>query len=159
MDVPSSITFRVRGTPAPGGSKRAFPFRRKNGRLGVSVVDDAKGNKSWRRLVAMEGIMAMAGKSLFLGPLIMEVTFIMPRPKAHFNTKGNLHPWAAAAYPMKKPDRTKLLRSTEDALTGIVWKDDTQVVGGPIHKRYRALDEKPGAIITVTAAELLEATP
>lgn len=155
-----ALTIRVAGVPAPGGSKRAFPFRRKNGKLGVSVVEDAKGNKSWRQLVAMEGLMAMCGRAPAKDQaLILEAVFIMPRPKAHFNAKGGLHPWAVLTYPTKKPDRTKLLRSTEDALTGIVWEDDNLVVGGWVGKRYRGVDEKPGAVLTIKLATAAEVRP
>lgn len=158
-DIPSTIQLRVWGIPAPGGSKNAFPFKRKNGTLGVSVVDAGKGNKAWRKLVALEGIMVMRDRPILLGPLILDCTFIMPRPRSHFNTKGGLHPWAALAYHMKTPDLTKLLRSTEDALKGIVWKDDTQVVAGTLAKRFRAIGEKPGALITIRLADTVEAVP
>ena len=48
-----TVSFLVPGIPQPGGSKRAFAFRRANGKLGVRVTDDAKGNKPWRAVVAV----------------------------------------------------------------------------------------------------------
>ena len=46
----------------------------------------------------------------------------------------------------KKPDVLKLARSTEDALTGLIWMDDAQVWEMQILKRY---SEGLGADITV----------
>ena len=35
-----------------------------------------------------------------------------------------------------RPDATKLVRAVEDALTGLVWRDDAQVVIQTVRKRY-----------------------
>src|SRR5690349_2337829 len=35
-----------------------------------------------------------------------------------------------------KPDLSKLLRATEDALTGIIYADDAQIIGANIGKEY-----------------------
>lgn len=43
---------------------------------------------------------------------------------------------AANAYPITKPDSTKLVRAVEDALTGVLWGDDAQVVDQHVFKRY-----------------------
>lgn len=144
-----SITLRVAGVPAPGGSKRAFVNRR-TGR--AIVVEDCKRNKTWREDVRAVAIEAMQGRELLTGPLQVFVTFYLPRPKNHYRTgkhSGELKsnaPW----YHITKPDATKLWRSTEDALTGIIWRDDAQVAEQVIQKHYAA---KPGAVITVSLAE------
>jgi Holliday junction resolvase RusA-like endonuclease len=44
----------------------------------------------------------------------------------------------------------KLLRSTFDALTGVAFDDDRQVVTVNASKRYTVGDEPQGALITVT---------
>ena len=51
-------------------------------------------------------------------------------------------------------DIEKLVRSTNDTLTGILFDDDRQVVSLTATKRYCTADEQPGAIITLTALTL-----
>jgi crossover junction endodeoxyribonuclease RusA len=136
------IEFFVPGTPQPGGSKRAFVV---NGR--AVVTEDAKRNRPWRNEVASRATDAHRGDPLE-GPLALSVTFSMPRPKGHYGTGRN----AAALKPnaprwhTSRPDRTKLLRALEDALTGILWRDDAQVVAGEVRKLY---GRKPGAYVLV----------
>ena len=67
-------------------------------------------------------------------PLNLEVDFYVPRPKGHFGKRGLR--LSAPAFPTVKPDATKLLRAVEDALTGIVWRDDAQVVEQHVSKLY-----------------------
>lgn len=65
------------------------------------------------------------------GPVALEVTFTLPRPKAHYRTGRNSHLLRdnAPHRPDRLPDLDKLLRSTMDALTAAgVWADDAQVV-------------------------------
>jgi Holliday junction resolvase RusA-like endonuclease len=50
---------------------------------------------------------------------------------------------------MVKPDGSKLLRSTEDALSNLLYEDDARIVMGTFHKRYCIGDERPGAIISL----------
>ena len=59
------------------------------------------------------------------GPLTMTVDFMMPRPKAHYGAKG-IKP-NAPHYHEKKPDIDNLIKGLCDALTGILWDDDTQI--------------------------------
>jgi Holliday junction resolvase RusA-like endonuclease len=47
-----------------------------------------------------------------------------------------------------KPDVTKLVRSLEDSLKGIVWLDDSQVVKQSASKRYVHL-EVAGAVVRI----------
>jgi len=78
--------------------------------------------------------------------LVIEFTFL--RPKSHFGTGRNslrLKPFAPA-YMTKKPAVSKMVRAVEDALTGIVWKDASQVVRQDALKRY---GDRPGAEITI----------
>lgn len=45
-----------------------------------------------------------------------------------------------------KPDRDNLDKAVLDALTGVVFEDDSQVVGGEITKIYH---DQPGVVVTV----------
>ena len=52
---------------------------------------------------------------------------------------------AKAAYPITRPDLTSLERPVEDTLTGLFWRDDSQIVGKTVRKHY-AEDDEPERI-------------
>src|SRR5690349_1674921 len=118
-----AISFFVPGHAAPGGSKKAF---RSHNTGRIVVLDDAKGNKGWRSVVALFGSKEMAGKPPLEGPLFVSFTFFQTRPKGHYRTGKNADRLkdSAPAFPTSRPDTTKLIRSSEDALKGITWLDD-----------------------------------
>ena len=155
------IEIIVRGKPAPGGSKTPIPLKRggryifdRNGRIIINMIDAGKGNKEWRKAVAAAGKVAMsqAGLDDLLDfPLQATVDFFMPRPKHHYvasNPERPLRP-DAPPRPASKPDATKLWRSTEDALTGVVWVDDGRIVKQTIEKLYAPRGSVEGAIIII----------
>lgn len=144
--TPRSIEFFVPGIPAPGGSKRFVGFGKRTGR--AILIDDAgERNKNWRTSVAQVGTSAING-DLLAGPLQVTMEFVMPRPKGHFTSKGQLRS-AAPLSPTTKPDVLKLARSTEDALTSVIWNDDAQTVLLNLTKRFAAPGEGAGARIRV----------
>ena len=88
------------------------------------------------------------------GPLVVEMMFYLSRPKSHYGTGRNhrkVKP-SAPRYHTKKPDLTKIIRSTEDALTGIVWRDDSQIVARDSGKLY-ADHQPPGVRIVIRSVE------
>jgi Holliday junction resolvase RusA-like endonuclease len=131
------VSIVVWGEAKPAGSKRAVPLGGKNptGRWGV--VDDNKQSGPWKRSVAQAAGEQYLGP-LLLGPLTVEIVFVQTRPKVHFGTGRNegIVKDSAPAYPAKKPDVLKLARAVEDALTGVVWRDDDQIVDERLAKRY-----------------------
>jgi Holliday junction resolvase RusA-like endonuclease len=144
----SSLTMFVPGIPQPGGSKRAFT------RPGMRfpVVTDANPKaKEWKSVVTSFAAQAAGTAPLMVGPLSVNVTFYLRRPDGHYGTGRNAGQLktSAPAYPTCKPDATKLWRSTEDALTNVVFKDDSQIVQQSIGKRYCDGDQKPGAAIEI----------
>ncbi len=150
--------FLVQGTPAPGGSKSAFvvtnkktgqPIRAKaTGRIIVNITDNAgEGNKLWRSVVANTARCHFTGPPLQCA-LKCQFIFYMKRPQSHLNSKGELKPSAPTNH-TGKPDALKLARSTEDALTSIVWADDSQTVKLCTEKRYCGPGEVPGCSIRI----------
>lgn len=149
------ITFRVEGDPAPGGSKKSF-FSAKT--RTTIITDDARGNARWRNLVRKAARKAMreSGEVILTGPVVVLMQFFLQRPKSHLSkAKGRdgevLDKYVLAKH-TTKPDLLKLARSTEDAMTGVVWVDDAQVVGMWLHKWYCADGQKPGVSITIGPA-------
>jgi len=116
------IDFTVSGQPRPQGSKNIY-----RGRL----VESAKGLKEWREAIAEQ-----AAKQNFYteDPVEILVHFFLERPKT-----------VKRARPSVKPDLDKLMRSVGDALSGVVIKDDAQIVSISAKKEYG----EPGARIQV----------
>lgn len=113
-----SVEIRVIGLPAPQGSKRLIG-RTKAGR-GILVESSAK-VKPWREAVKYAALDALAMSAPLVGPIDVEMVFTLPKPK------GAPRKWRT--WPDKRPDLSKLVRSTEDALTDAgVWEDDSRVV-------------------------------
>lgn len=80
------------------------------------------------------------------GPLVLKAAFVLPRPK-RLIWKNRL----MARLPCEaKPDLDNLLKSLKDALTGIIWLDDSQVVRVEANKWYAAGDEQPGVEVSVS---------
>ena len=139
------LEFFVPGVPAPGGSKKSF-HHSKTGK--IVTMDMAKRNKPWRESVAFFASQAMGGAGLLDQPLDVTMTFVASRPKGHWGTfRGvpRLKP-SAPDYPTVKPDVLKLARSTEDAMTGVVWRDDASTVRLTLAKRY---GERPGVWVRI----------
>lgn len=136
--------FFVPGIPKPGGSKKAFRHA-KTGK--IIVTDSCKGNKDWRAVVALAATEAFREGPL-TGPLQVEFGFCLLRPKGHFGTGKRAAEIRSSAptYPTVKPDTTKLIRSTEDAMTGIVWRDDSQIV---IQHGTKVYSDRAGCLVTV----------
>jgi Holliday junction resolvase RusA-like endonuclease len=148
-----AVQFRVVGTPRPGGSKKGF-FNKALGR--VMIVDDCKGNKTWRQDVKMAAIAAVEpGAPLLDGCLMIDVTFYLTRPQGHYGSglNASMIKESAPPFPNVMPDTTKLLRSTEDALTGILWVDDARITDQQARKRYCEPGQPPGAEISISVWE------
>ncbi len=123
----------VPGLPAPQGSKRHV------GR-GV-MVESSKHVKPWREAVKWAAREAADASSWEMadGPVVLSVVFLFIRPKSHYGTGKNsgVLKKDAPIYITRKPDLSKLIRSTEDALVdaGVI-RDDSLIVEIAAFKRY-----------------------
>ncbi len=156
------LQFFVSGTPAPGGSKTAIPMYDGAGNLVTKptekgrqrpvmrYVDDAKGNVAWRKVVGFtaKNKMQWARLQPCAGALRFTCEFVVERGKT-----------VTRPHPTVPPDLSKFIRSTEDALTGIAWVDDSQIIEhGIMRKRYARPGEQTGAHILIEslAEEVME---
>lgn len=139
-----SVSFFVDGVPQPQGSKRHVG----NGRM----IESAKGLKAWRREVTDAAVLAMADRHWLDGALFLSAVFYLPRPKGHYRAgryAGQLRD-SAPVWHVVKPDVDKLVRALGDAMTGIVYQDDSRIAGCLPLKVY---GDRPGVRITVTQLE------
>lgn len=148
----ATLAFQVVGHPEPAGSKRAVPNSRDwRVRPGVTwkVLDDNPKSDAWKKLVAQSAKNAQLARRIgrLEGPLYVQMTFHRLRPKAHLKTDGSLNAEGGRnEYPTTKPDVLKLARAVEDAMTGIVYVDDAQIVSENLMKRY---SDREGVEVTV----------
>lgn len=122
------IRFTVHGKAQAAGSKR---------HVGRGIIVDANKNaKPWQAEVRSAARDAYDGP-LLEGPLAIEIREYRVRPKGHFRTNGELSAAGQRTpYPTSKPDCLKIARGVEDALTGVVYRDDAQIVCEAITKAW-----------------------
>lgn len=143
----------VPGVPIPQGSLRAFT---RNGKAWAS--SDNPRTRPWKAAVTAEAARVVEEQALETpafgrGPVAVDVTFLLPRPKGHYGTRGLLP--SAPTVPTVTPDLDKLVRAVLDALTGIVWRDDAQVASLIAGKRYVEDHQPLATTIRVAAIEAL----
>ena len=115
------------------------------------VVDANPKSRDWKIDVQNAAQMAYSG-SVLLGPITLSITFYFVPPKNHYRTGRNaaLLKDAAPAHHTQRPDLTKLTRGTEDAMSGMIWRDDCQVAFQATNKEWvDRFTGKPGAKIAV----------
>jgi len=115
----------VPGTPVPKGSAKAFVVK---GRAIVTQDNGAK-QKPWASSISYTAMQFMKFQKPFTGPMSISLTFFMPRPKGHYGSGKNSATVKESSprHHVQKPDLDKLIRCVKDALTGVVWNDDSQV--------------------------------
>lgn len=118
--------FFVPGTPVPKGSAKAFVIKGTNRAIVTQTNRDKQ--KPWASLISLTA--KQAYPEMLHGPISLSLSFTMPRPKGHYGTgkNSNVVKSGAPSWHTSKPDLDKLVRCVKDALTGIVWLDDSQVV-------------------------------
>lgn len=140
------ISFTVQGQPVAQGSKRAFVIK------GRAVMTEAsKHLKPWRTQIAAAAREQMGDAAPVHDPVHVTLHFTFPRPKSHYGTGKNagvLKP-GSVYWHATKPDADKLARAILDALTGVVYRDDSQVCLLTAGKSY---GESPSARVEVRRA-------
>jgi crossover junction endodeoxyribonuclease RusA len=145
----------VYGSPAPQGSK-SFKgmLTGKDGRSHAVLAESSKKVKPWRQDVVAAAVeaRAAAGDPAPLDcALSVRMIFTLPKPKSA--------PKRKRIYAMRKPDVSKLARSTEDALTtAMIWTDDSRVAEyARLAKVFPGEDpeslKSPSVIIEITTIE------
>lgn len=112
------------------------------------MVESAKGLKPWRQDVRIACIAEAERQGWRLeGYFELEVDFLFARPKSHYTSRGLLTK-NSPLYPRKDCD--KMIRAIGDALTNVVYLDDSQVVSIKATKSYVLKGQPSGANIKVT---------
>jgi len=131
----------VPGKPATQGSKRSFG----NG----IMVETCKHLKPWRADVKAVVAAALPVNWDRQGPKAVLITIKHPRPKSHFNSKGEIKLHSPRCCTGRVGDVDKNARAILDSMADIAYNDDAQVVWLMIEKVYAEKDEQRGASITI----------
>lgn len=143
LELRSPLHVIVYGSPAPQGSKR---------HVGNGVmVESCERVKPWRQDVVAACVAFRErnpGACPARGPLYVRMVFTLPKPKSA--------PKRKRTYPDRKPDLSKLVRSTEDAMvTAGLIEDDARIVRLDALKAFPSEDfdalASPGVQIWVSA--------
>lgn len=120
-----TIQFTVYGKPAPMGSKKAFV----RGGRAIITDDNSEKRRNWANAVAARAAEVMHGIPVITTPVQIKAMFHFCRPRCHFGTGRNetLLKSSAPERHSQKPDLDKLIRCLGDALTGIVYRDDSLI--------------------------------
>jgi len=132
---PTEISFRVLGNPkaqkrhrtyTKGKGGKPLPFARQ--------VDPSGTDKS----DFLAQVYQFAPEKPMEGPLTLKVWFFFARPASHYGTGKNAGKLKANAPKLhtKKPDTDNLVKLVKDALTGVFYRDDSQIFGLMAFKGY-----------------------
>lgn len=132
------VYFTVPGEPVGKGRHRTVARKGKGGKSYLANITPEK-TATYESTVALFAAQEMAGRPLLEGALFLEVEAFYARPKSH--PKKNPPMWVT-----KKPDASNVLKAIEDALNGVVYRDDAQIAHAVIVRRY---GDAPGVNIRV----------
>lgn len=123
------VVFVVPGEPVGKGRPRI-------GKVGQHARMFApQKTANYEGLVAMAAQEALAGRPLIVGPVLMELHMFHPVPRS-WSKKRQAMALVGEVMPTVKCDADNCLKAVCDALNGVVWRDDTQVVNVFLAKRY-----------------------
>ena len=129
---PRAVCFQVPGKPVGKGRPRAA----KRGKHITLYTPEA--TATYESTVALAASQAMAGQPLIDGPVEVVMRIVLPIPVSwpKRNQAGALE---GKVLPVVKPDSDNVVKAVFDAINGVVWHDDTQVVDMHVRKRYGAV--------------------
>jgi Holliday junction resolvase RusA-like endonuclease len=123
------VTFKVDGDPV--GKQRARYSKRGNF---VQTYTPDK-TRNYESLIKEAAIEAMGSSEPLQTPVTLYLYIRAPIPKS--STKKRLEAISKGLEkPIKKPDASNVLKSVEDAMNGVVYKDDSQIVNIHVSKVY-----------------------
>lgn len=144
----SGLRFFVPGLPVTQGSMRSFAHPN-TGK--IVTLPDKPALVPWRHTVAAAA--HVAGARPTDAAVYLWLSFRLPRPRSHAGKRGLRG--SAPHFPISQRcgDIDKLERAVLDALTGVAWHDDGQVVQVAKRKTYATEDDPPGVEIVIRLIE------
>ena len=123
------VTFKVDATPVPKG--RARYVRRGNH---ISTYTPEK-TRTYETLIRDAAIEAMGASEPLETPVTLYLYIRIPIPKS-YSKKRVESCLNGLEKPIRKPDGSNILKSVEDGMNSVVYKDDSQIVNIHVTKVY-----------------------
>jgi Holliday junction resolvase RusA-like endonuclease len=147
------IKFVAYCTPQPQGSMKGFVLPGKNGQKARAILtSDNSKLKPYRSEVTRSAMLALSEAGVaepFAGkhvPVSLVLDFYLDRPASIPKKRKEM---------VVRPDLSKLVRSTEDAMTGVLYADDAQVVELSVRKHYGAPERVEVSVAVLEPSEAL----
>jgi Holliday junction resolvase RusA-like endonuclease len=137
--VDKKVTFTVPGEPQGKGRPRATI------RAGHAATYTPEKTRSYEGVIAVAAQGAMRGRQPFAGACAVDLDILVSVP-ASWSQRKRAQALNGVLWPTKKPDVDNVEKAIFDAMNGIVWRDDVQVVDVVKRKRYA---ETPGVRVVV----------
>lgn len=131
--MPKSLKIKifVPGLPVPKDRPRVVR-NPKTGRITTFTPQRTRHWESYLRMYVKSALNDREGLPL-RGPLAVTLVFTFKRPKK-----------PSRPYPVKCGDVENLSKAVCDALNGVLYDDDTQIVSLELHKRFLSLGKSEG---------------
>ena len=126
------VTCKVDANPV--GKQRARYVKRGNF---VQAYTPEK-TRTYETLIRDAAIEAMGTSEPLETPVTLYLYIRVPIPKSHSKKKVEAC-LNGLDQPIKKPDASNILKSVEDGMNGIVYKDDSQIINLHVTKVYSTL--------------------
>lgn len=127
--MPRTIKFTVPGQPVAKGRPRASRTA-----TGVRMRTPEK-TAAYERKVKAFAINAMLGGKPVAGPVRLKVSIVVPIP-ASWSRVRKERARTGEICATKKPDADNVLKAIKDAMNGVVYADDAQVIEIQLSKAY-----------------------
>jgi len=137
------VTFRIPGKPCTKGSVRAYRI----GQGRPIILPDCSRLQNWSSVAAL--VAGAHFRTPILDPVEILATFVFHRPKSHYRAGRNRDTLRddAPIYHAQRPDIDKCARALLDALTGVAYRDDAQVVRLALCKQWSGIQDE--TVVTV----------
>lgn len=126
------VSFKVDANPV--GKQRARYVKRGNF---VQAYTPEK-TRTYETLIRDAAIEAMGASEPLETPVTLYLYIRVPIPKSHSKKRVEAC-LNGLDQPIKKPDASNILKSVEDGMNGIVYKDDSQIINLHVTKVYSTL--------------------
>lgn len=141
------IKFFVKGIPKALPRQKYRLIKTKTGKQFISSYTPLKNVQTWYDLF-IEEAKKYIPKITIDGPVKLECVIIFPRPKSHYNKKGELK--SEEKYHCVRPDFDNVMKLICDVLTNLrYYTDDSQIADATIKKIYADSNECCGVEIKI----------
>lgn len=125
-----TVAFSIPGKPVPSRRRTAVNWKAK--KIWSRKTPETE---NFHALVRAKAQDAMAGHPPFTKPVKLEFTVYWPIPK-HTSRIRTSQAMSGARRPATRPDLENFIKTVADALSGVVYLDDSQIVDLHVQKFY-----------------------